>query len=386
MGRESENIRVICRFRPINKREIQEAEDRGEPPGQMCVKFKDEKTVDIMQAVHGKHTFNFDRIFPPGSAQKDVYDLAAMDTIEDVLQGYNGTIFAYGQTGAGKSWSMFGADITDVEMRGIIPRGACHIFEHIAKDESQTEYTIKVSFLEIYNKQIRDLLNPVNDNLQVRESPSRGVYVENAAEEFAARETDIITLLQIGESARSVSKTKMNAVSSRSHSIFIVQVQQKSAEGSTKTGKLNLVDLAGSEKVRKTGAKGDTLLEAQNINASLSALGNVINALGVGKKHIPYRDSKLTRMLQESLGGNTKTTLLIACSPHPFNVEETIGTCNFGKRAKAIKNAVKVNATKSVAELMAIISQLNKQLAAYKEYSKGLEDALAWYKSDDYTK
>ena len=378
------NIKVICRFRPINNREKQEAIAAKEDPERTIVRFIDEQTCEIIQNIQGNQKFVFDRVFQMNCRQPDVYDATARKTIEDVINGFNGTIFAYGQTGAGKSFSMFGGDDPANEVtRGIIPRASSHIFAHIMEDKSDTEYTIKVSFLEIYNEKIRDLLNTEKDNLQVRQSPARGIYVDGATEEFVNCEANIYELLKRGEENRTVQATLMNAVSSRSHSIFIVMVQQKDPEGSTKTGKLNLVDLAGSEKISKTGVMGTALEEAKNINRSLSALGNCIHALtDKSIKHIPYRDSKLTRMLQESLGGNCKTTLLIACSPHPFNVDETISTCKFGQRAKSIKNRVKQNAQKSVAELMAIIAKLQQQLAMWKSYSENLEKALAWYKEN----
>merc|ERR1712137_1065258 len=201
---------------------------------------------------------------------------------------------------------------------------------------------------------------------------------EHLSEEYVSSEEDIADLIRQGETSRSVASTKMNARSSRSHSLFIITVEQKNlADGSTKEGRLNLADLAGSEKVGKTGATGNTLEEAKKINQSLSALGNCINALTKSNaKHIPYRDSKLTHILRESLGGNCKTTLLVACSPHIFNLEETVSTLQFAKRAKTIKNSVKVNKQRSVEELMAIIEKLKKELMYFKKYVTILEHEL----------
>ena len=211
----------------------------------------------------------------------------------------------------------------------------------------------------------------------MRETPEKGVWVEGLKEEYVTCEEDVINLILLGEKYRAVSSTKMNASSSRSHSLFILSLHQKSKDGSTKEGRLNLADLAGSEKVNKTGATGETLEEAKKINQSLSALGNCINALTKAKKgHVPYRDSKLTFILRESLGGNCKTTLLVACSPHIFNLEETISTLQFAKRAKSIKNSVKVNKQRSVAELMAIIEKIKKELAYYKKYISCMETLL----------
>ncbi|KAM9981593.1 hypothetical protein ACTFIY_003888 [Dictyostelium cf. discoideum] len=192
-------------------------------------------------------------------------------------------------------------------------------------------------------------------------------------------------LIQVGESSRSVAKTNMNQRSSRSHSILIIAIEQKSSDGSKKRGKLNLVDLAGSEKVSKTGAEGIVLEQAKKINQSLSLLGNCIHALTDSKReHIPFRDSKLTRLLQDSLGGNTKTTLLVTASPHFNNVDETISTLKFGARAKSIKNNVKVNQEKSAAELQIIVNALTKELSILKVYSISLENLVNYFKSSSY--
>lgn len=343
------------------------------------MEFPDDFTVVVKVPKAKPAIYQFDRVFySPTTTQREVYDLAARDTIEDVLAGYNGTIFAYGQTGAGKSFSMSGSDVTNADSKGIIPRSCDHIFQHIASDVAGTEYTLKCSFLEIYKENIHDLLNPeAAGNLKVRETPSQGVWVQGLSEHFVTSVEDIIDLLQTGEKYRAVSATNMNAVSSRSHSLFILTLVQRNPDGSTKEGKLNLADLAGSEKVGKTGASGDTLEEAKKINQSLSALGNCINALTKAKRgHIPYRDSKLTHILRESLGGNSKTTLLIACSPHVFNVEETISTLKFGQRAKTIKNSVHINQQRSVKELEAIIDNLTRELTYLKLYSEHLERDL----------
>eukprot|EP00011_Vannellida_sp_DIVA3-517-6-12_P013032 CAMPEP_0114620886 /NCGR_PEP_ID=MMETSP0168-20121206/8952_1 /TAXON_ID=95228 ORGANISM="Vannella sp., Strain DIVA3 517/6/12" /NCGR_SAMPLE_ID=MMETSP0168 /ASSEMBLY_ACC=CAM_ASM_000044 /LENGTH=1105 /DNA_ID=CAMNT_0001832083 /DNA_START=33 /DNA_END=3346 /DNA_ORIENTATION=+ len=376
------NIRVICRFRPVNARERAEGADAATEH----LQFVDDKMIKVgeFQGRQPQH-FTFDKVFhSPDTTQEEVYGLAARASIDDVINGYNSTIFAYGQTGAGKSFTMFGADLIQENLKGIIPRACKHIFNHIAEDTVGTEYTIKCSFLEIYKEVVRDLLNPASNTsksgLRIRETPDKGVWVDGLQEEYVTCEDDVLQLLLRGEQFRATSSTDMNATSSRSHSLFILTLHQKSPDGSTKEGKLNLADLAGSEKIRKTGATGNTLEEAKKINQSLSALGNCINALtkqgGKRKVHVPYRDSKLTFILRESLGGNCKTTLLIACSPHVFNLEETVSTLQFGKRAKTIKNVVSKNEQRSVAELMAIIERLKKELAYFKRYSRILEQEL----------
>lgn len=351
----------------------------------MQLDFRDEHTVQLNQGP-GKEPllWTFDRVFHGGCSQSDIFDLAAKETAEDVLRGYNGTIFAYGQTGSGKSHTMMGPDILNEQLCGIIPRSCRLIFEHIGKNPDHCEFKVTCSFLEIYKEVIKDLLNPSKgSNLKVRETPTRGVWVEGLSETEVTSHMEVLRLLHQGEEHRAVASTNMNSVSSRSHSLFILIVTQKTRDGAIKIGKLNLADLAGSEKVGKTGASGETLEEAKKINQSLSALGNCIMALTKQKKqHVPYRDSKLTFILRESLGGNTKTTLLIAASPHSFNLEETISTLRFGQRAKAIKNKVKINAQRSVAELELIVKKLTKEVKVLKKYATRLEQELTKLKID----
>lgn len=233
----------------------------------------------------------------------------------------------------------------DPTKQGIIPRIVNDIFNHIYSMEVNLEFHIKVSYYEIYMDKIRDLLDVSKVNLSVHEDKNRVPYVKGATERFVSSPEDVFEVIEEGKSNRHVAVTNMNEHSSRSHSVFLINVKQENLENQKKlSGKLYLVDLAGSEKVSKTGAEGSVLDEAKNINKSLSALGNVISALADGNKsHIPYRDSKLTRILQESLGGNARTTIVICCSPASFNESETKSTLEFGKRAKTVKNVVCVN-------------------------------------------
>lgn len=271
--------------------------------------------------------------------QVEIFEYSIKPTVDDILNGYNGTVFAYGQTGAGKSYTMMGTSIEDDEGKGITPRIVEQIFSSIMSSPPTIEYTVRVSYMEIYMERIRDLLAPQNDNLPVHEEKNRGVYVKGLLEIYVSSVEEVFEVMKRGGAARAVAATNMNQESSRSHSIFVITVTQKNLEtGSMKSGQLFLVDLAGSEKVGKTGASGQTLEEAKKINKSLSALGMVINALTDGKSsHIPYRDSKLTRILQESLGGNSRTTLIINCSPSSYNDAETLSTLRFGMRAKSIR-------------------------------------------------
>ena len=294
-------------------------------------------------------------------------------------------MFAYGQTGAGKSYTMMGADIDDNVSKGIIPRIVEQIFASILASPGNIEYTVRVSYMEIYMEKIRDLLQPQNDNLPIHEEKSRGVYVKGLLEIYVSSVQEVYEVMRRGGTARAVAATNMNQESSRSHSIFVITITQKNVEsGSAKSGQLFLVDLAGSEKVGKTGASGQTLEEAKKINKSLSALGMVINSLTDGKStHIPYRDSKLTRILQESLGGNSRTTLIINCSPSSYNDAETLGTLRFGVRAKAIKNKAKINAELSPAELKQLLKKAQSQVTTYETYLASLEGEVQSWRSGE---
>ena len=317
--------------------------------------------------------------------QQDIFDFSIRPTVDDILNGYNGTVFAYGQTGAGKSYTMMGSNIDDEEGRGVIPRIVEQIFASIMTSPSTIEYTVRVSYMEIYMEKIRDLLQPVNDNLPVHEEKNRGVYVKGLLEIYVSTVQEVYEVMRRGGAARAVAATNMNQESSRSHSIFVITVTQKNVEtGSAKSGQLFLVDLAGSEKVGKTGASGQTLEEAKKINKSLSALGMVINALTDGKSsHVPYRDSKLTRILQESLGGNSRTTLIINCSPSSYNDAETLSTMRFGTRAKSIKNKAKVNAELSPAELKSLLKKAQGQVTNFESYISNLEGEIQLWRSGE---
>lgn len=328
------NIKVVCRFRPLNPSERQSG-------SQEIVSFAPGSQDSV--SIRGK-TYLFDRVFGPKATQAQVYEEAAKPIVKDVLSGYNGTIFAYGQTSSGKTHTMEG-NIGDDDFEGIIPRIVNDIFQYIFMMDAKVEFHIKVSYFEIYMDKIKDLLDISKDNLTVHEDKNRVPFVKGASERFVCSPEEVMALIEEGKQNRHISVTNMNEHSSRSHSVFLINVKQENEETQKQlTGKLYLVDLAGSEKVSKTGAEGQTLDEAKNINKSLSALGNVISALAEGNKsHIPYRDSKLTRILQESLGGNSRTTIIICGSPASFNEYETKSTLEFGRRAKTIKNTVIVN-------------------------------------------
>lgn len=303
------SIKVMCRFRPLNTAEIQ----RGD---KFIPVFKGDDTIVIGQ---GK-PYVFDKVLPPNTSQEQVYNACARQIVKDVLDGYNGTIFAYGQTASGKTHTMEGK-LHDHQLMGIIPRIARDIFDHIYSMDENLEFHIKVSYFEIYMDKIRDLLDVSKTNLAVHEDKNRVPYVKGCTERFVSSPEEVMDVIDDGKANRHVAVTNMNEHSSRSHSIFLINIKQENIETEKKLcGKLYLVDLAGSEKVSKTGAEGAVLDEAKNINKSLSALGNVISALAEGtKSHVPYRDSKMTRILQDSLGGNCRTTIIICCSPSIFN-------------------------------------------------------------------
>ncbi|XP_051844299.1 kinesin-like protein KIF17 isoform X1 [Antechinus flavipes] len=340
----SESVKVVVRCRPMNQREkdlncqsvvtvdcargqcfIQNPGAADEPPKQ----------------------FTFDGAYYLEHYTEQIYNEIAYPLVEGVTEGYNGTIFAYGQTGSGKSFTMQGLPDPPTQ-RGIIPRAFEHIFESVQCAEN-TKFLVRASYLEIYNEDIRDLLGAdTKQKLELKEHPEKGVYVKGLSMHTVHSVAQCERIMEMGWKNRSVGYTLMNKDSSRSHSIFTISIEiyavDERGKDHLRAGKLNLVDLAGSERQSKTGATGERLKEATKINLSLSALGNVISALVDGRcKHIPYRDSKLTRLLQDSLGGNTKTLMVACLSPADNNYDETLSTLRYANRAKNIKNKPRIN-------------------------------------------
>ncbi|XP_058472234.1 kinesin-like protein KIF3B isoform X2 [Solea solea] len=322
--------------------------------------------------------FTFDVVHGFESKQRDIYEDAVRPLVESVLQGFNGTIFAYGQTGTGKTHTMQGVS-GDPEKSGVIPNSFQHIFTQISRTQNQ-KYLVRSSYLEIYQEEVRDLLcKDNNKKLELKESPDFGVYVKDLSSVVTKNATEIEHVMNLGNQSRSVGFTNMNERSSRSHAIFGITVECSEVgpdgEDHIRVGKLNMVDLAGSERQSKTGAKGKRLKEAAKINLSLSALGNVISALVDGKSsHIPYRDSKLTRLLQDSLGGNAKTVMIATVGPSHKNFDESLATLRYASRAKNIKNKPRINEDPKDAllrefqeEIARLKAQLEKQGMLAKE-------------------
>ncbi|KAG9474652.1 hypothetical protein GDO78_004776 [Eleutherodactylus coqui] len=344
-SKSSESVRVVVRCRPMNSKETAAGFDRvvdvDVKLGQVSVRIQKGASNELPK------TFTFDAVYDGNSKQVELYDETFRPLVDSVLLGFNGTIFAYGQTGTGKTYTMEGLK-GDLEKRGVIPNSFDHIFTHISRSQNQ-QYLVRASYLEIYQEEIRDLLSKdQSKRLELKERPDTGVYVKDLSSFVTKSVKEIEHVMNVGNQNRSVGATNMNEHSSRSHAIFMITIECSElgldGENHIRVGKLNLVDLAGSERQAKTGAQGDRLKEATKINLSLSALGNVISALVDGRStHIPYRDSKLTRLLQDSLGGNAKTVMVANIGPASYNVEETLTTLRYSNRAKNIKNKPRVN-------------------------------------------
>jgi kinesin family protein 3/17 len=364
-----ESVKVVVRCRPLNAREKKlncaKSVDIRAESGQIQLKKPVDNRLHLLDEAPPK-LFTFDAVYDDDSEQRAVFLDTGSPLVESVLEGYNGTVFAYGQTGCGKTFSMMGEE-DPPEMRGIIPNCFEHIFNAIEQDQSR-KFLVTAAFIELYNEEVRDLLgdNP-KQNLDLKESKEQGVFVAGLTHNIVRSVSEMDALQKRGNKNRTVGFTNMNADSSRSHSIFTIKIETSDSNdasdsgGRIRAGKLNLVDLAGSERQSKTGARGIRLKEATKINMSLSALGNVISALVASKgKHIPYRDSKLTRLLQDSLGGNTRTVMIACISPSTDSYDETLSTLRYANRAKNIKNKPIINEDPKEALLREYQSEIDR--------------------------
>ncbi|KAI0637640.1 kinesin-domain-containing protein [Trametes polyzona] len=393
------NIKVVVRCRPLNSREIARgAKCLVRMEGNQTILEPPEPGSAGAQAASGRATerkpmnFTFDKSYwsagprddPKYCSQQTLYDDLGKELLDHSFSGFNACILAYGQTGSGKSYSMMGYG----EDKGIIPLTCSELFTRVEQKKAQDphiNFTVEVSYIEIYNEKVRDLLNPKNTgNLRVREHPSLGPYVEDLSKLVVNSYDEMMTLMDEGNKARTVAATNMNETSSRSHAVFTLLLTMKRHDVDTnldteKVSRINLVDLAGSERANSTGATGQRLKEGANINKSLTTLGKVIAALasasqaeakkgkkGKAEEFIPYRDSVLTWLLKDSLGGNSKTAMIAAISPADVQYEETLSTLRYADQAKKIKNKAVVNEdpnAKLVRELKEELEMLRARVA-----------------------
>uniref|UniRef100_A0A6I8SB11 Kinesin family member 4A n=1 Tax=Xenopus tropicalis TaxID=8364 RepID=A0A6I8SB11_XENTR len=353
-------VRVALRCRPLVPKELNEG-------CKTCLTFVPGEPQVI---VGTEKSFTYDYVFDPSTEQEEVYNSAVGPLIKGLFKGYNATVLAYGQTGSGKTYSMGGAYTHDQENEptvGVIPRVVKALFREI-EQRSEWEFHLKVSYLEIYNEEILDLLYAARDKtnaISIREDPKEGIKICGLTERDVKTALDTVSCLEQGNSSRTVASTAMNSQSSRSHAIFTISIDQRKEgdKNNSFRSKLHLVDLAGSERQKKTKAEGDRLKEGISINRGLLCLGNVISALGDENKKgsfVPYRDSKLTRLLQDSLGGNSHTLMIACVSPADSNMEETLNTLRYADRARKIKNKPIVNTDPQAAELQRLKQQVQE--------------------------
>uniref|UniRef100_A0A8C5CVS2 Kinesin motor domain-containing protein n=1 Tax=Gadus morhua TaxID=8049 RepID=A0A8C5CVS2_GADMO len=369
---DNDSIKVFVRVRPLTQ-------DTGlttDGDQNLCLTVTSNNTIRL----HSKpepRTFTYDHVADMDVSQDSVFAGVAKNIVESCMNGYNGTIFAYGQTGSGKTFTMLGPSDSDNftdELRGVIPRSFEYLFSLINKEvERSKSFLCKCSFIEIYNEQIYDLLDSASATLFLRENIKKGVFVEGAVEKFVTSASEAYQVLSMGWRNRRVASTSMNRESSRSHAVFTMALESKETVNklvNIRTSQLNLVDLAGSERQKDTHTEGSRLKEASSINLSLMCLGQVIMSLvdvANGKnRHICYRDSKLTFLLRDSLGGNAKTYIIANVHPGSKCFGETLSTLQFAQRAKLIKNKAMINEDSqgNVRQLQAEVKKLKELLAA----------------------
>eukprot|EP00930_Biecheleria_cincta_P061592 TRINITY_DN47157_c0_g1_i1.p1 TRINITY_DN47157_c0_g1~~TRINITY_DN47157_c0_g1_i1.p1 ORF type:complete len:951 (-),score=192.66 TRINITY_DN47157_c0_g1_i1:14-2866(-) len=355
----AESIQVAIRVRPLNSRE----KDLGDRVavtvggGEVC--------VELSQSAEPR-SFTFDYGYGIEATQQQVQEDLGQNLLASAIDGYNSCLFAYGQTGAGKSWSITG-DRSHEESRGLLPRISESLVKSLSTDANTKEFQILCTYLEIYQEKMRDLMVKESPLLEVRKHPVQGVFVPGLTGVNVKNYDDIEAVLDTGNSHRQIAATAMNASSSRSHAVFTMNVTQTLQDGRSRCSQLHIVDLAGSERQKKTAAEGDRLKEGAMINQSLTVLGQVIFALAgqaTSKKvqHVPFRNSKLTYLLSDSLSGNSRTVMIAAVSPAASNTEETLNTLRFAQSVKKIKTTVSKNEVQSTNKDV-MIQQLQQQVA-----------------------
>lgn len=347
-------IRVFCRVRPVS--EVERRRDGGEQ-----VTAADDEFTLTLNSQRGHKSFIFDRVFHSDDDQETVFqDTNAL--IQSALDGFNVTIMAYGQTGSGKTYTMLGTESNP----GIAPRAFQRLFQLVNSNRARYNVHVSTYMMELYNDKLIDLLKPVtsveSDRLEIKRDKKGSVHVQGATVRNVSSANDLTRAFEEGLTNRHTASTNMNVESSRSHLLIVICLNVISKQtGSVLKGKLTLVDLAGSERINKSGALADQLREANSINKSLSALGDVISALSSESSFVPYRNSKLTMLLQDSLGGNAKTLVFVNVSPAAYNVDETLISLMYASRIKQITNSVSKNSdNKEISRLKSIISKLKK--------------------------
>lgn len=364
-----ECVKVYCRIRPFNNREKE--------LGNLTNPINIENKNIIIPSKTKEYTY--DECFPMTTTQDDIFKEIGMKNVENFLEGYNTTVFVYGQTSSGKTWTMFGEPKGN--NIGIIYRTMMCIFDLLTKYEDGWYFEIEVSFMELFMESVNDLLNPKKTNLRLREDRTGSVYVENLTKENITNIEEFNDIITKGCKVKKIAETNMNQNSSRSHcilTIYLTQTYKDKYKDTSKiiSSKFNLVDLAGSERISKTNSTGEILKQGTMINLSLSILSQVINGLSEKSSIVPYRSSKLTRLLQSSLGGNSHTSLIIHLSPHIDNLEESLSTLEFGKRVKNVKNSPRKIIQKTFHELEQELEQIKFAYVALQEKYQELQNTI----------
>nr|GMC84796.1 armadillo repeat-containing kinesin-like protein 2 [Ipomoea batatas] len=387
----SGRVRVAVRLRPQNAEELAADADFAD-----CVELQPElKRLKLRKNNWDTDVYEFDEILTESASQKRVYEVVAKPVVQSVLEGYNGTVMAYGQTGTGKTYTLGQLGEEDPSARGIMVRS----MEEILANTCLETDSVSVSYLQLYMETIQDLLNPANDNIAIIEDQISGDISLPGATVVEVRDhQSFLELLQLGEGHRYAANTRMNTESSRSHAILMVHIKKSVSEIESdltgeydisshpalnfkppmlRKGKLVLVDLAGSERVLKSGSEGLVLEEAKSINLSLSALGKCINALAENSAHVPFRDSKLSRLLKDSFGGTSRTSLVVTIGPSSCHRAETASTILFGQRAMKVENVLKIKEEcdyKSLCKGLQV--QVDKLIAENERQQKSFEDEV----------